>query len=437
MIHQGYMDIKYDSSNSIKEHKFIYKIKSYQYDFRAAICCSDYIYENLDFFLHNPITCLIDNEESTNFSEESINDFISYINQPNSQIINNDNVFILQKLNKKYKIKSLQTETDDYINKHHEELLIQVINDRNNLSLEEERSIAFHLFFYIDNKQLLNLPINFIDRILQFYRKEVHKDDDEENKNEIKIMEFIFDCLDRYGRNASALFKNINFLKIGRIFLTKLLNEYHDTIDFAFIPNTVIQSLCESYIMFSPIEFVPKSGKEFEGIMHYLTDQTGGNIHDNGTIHISSNSIYDNNIKDYDPKHLVDYGNNNTYYHSQNANGCYICFDFKRYSIQLISYSMKSSYFGKNKGYHWKSWVVEVSNDNVDGSWIIVDEHVDDPTMNNPEQIAVFQNKHQRNEFYRFVRIRQTGPSWFENNSHFYIFFPFIEFFGKLRSNSF
>lgn len=85
--------------------------------------------------------CLIDNEESTNFSEESINDFISYINQPNSQIINNDNVFILQKLNKKYKIKSLQTETDDYINKHHEELLIQAINDRNNLSLEEERSI--------------------------------------------------------------------------------------------------------------------------------------------------------------------------------------------------------------------------------------------------------------------------------------------------------
>ena len=433
MMHQNNEDIKKDSNNSIVGHEFIYKTKSYQYDFRAAIHCSDYIYENLDFFLHNPRTSLIDNEDNTDFSIESINDFISYINQPNLHIINNDNVFILQKLNQKYKIKTLQTETDDYINLHHEELLIPIIKDRNNLSLEEERTIANHLFVYIDNKQLLTLPINIVDRIFQFYLNEV-KNDENDDENETKIMEFIFDYLDQYGRNGSVLFKYVNFSKIGRVFLTKLLNGYQNIFDFSFMPNSIIKDLCENYIMYSPIAFVPKEGKEFDGIMHYLHVKTGGNIHDNEIIKIKSNSIYNDDNVHYDPKHLVDYDTNNTYYHNKNEY-CYICFDFKCYSIQLTSYSLKSSNYGKDEGYHWKSWVVEVSNDNTDDNWITVDEHKDDPTMNNPGQIAIFHNNNQRNEFYRFVRIRQTGPSWFKDNKCNYIFFPLIEFFGKLKLN--
>lgn len=78
-----------------------------------------------------------------------------------------------------------------------------------------------------------------------------------------------------------------------------------------------------------------------------------------------------------------------------------------------------------------------MSNDNTDDSWIIVDEHENDETMNIPGHVAIFNNKEQIKEFYRFIRIRQTGASWFENEGYYYIFFPFIEFFGKLRSNSF
>lgn len=49
-------------------------------------------------------------------------------------------------------------------------------------------------------------------------------------------------------------------------------------------------------------EFKPEN----DGIMHYLTQQTGGNIHDNGTIQITSNSI----CGGHQPRNLVDYNNN-------------------------------------------------------------------------------------------------------------------------------
>ena len=43
---------------------------------------------------------------------------------------------------------------------------------------------------------------------------------------------------------------------------------------------------------------------EFNGIIKYLTGKTGGNIHDNGTINVSSNSIYGNKGH---PKNLLDF----------------------------------------------------------------------------------------------------------------------------------
>ena len=50
-------------------------------------------------------------------------------------------------------------------------------------------------------------------------------------------------------------------------------------------------------------------------------------------------------------------------------------------------------------------------------------------------KIEKFPLKKETNEFFRFVRLRQTGYSWYLcPRSHSYILrFPFIEFFGKLK----
>lgn len=44
-----------------------------------------------------------------------------------------------------------------------------------------------------------------------------------------------------------------------------------------------------------------QEGKEFEGIMRSMCNKSGGNINDNKTIEITSNSIYDSDST-YEPK---------------------------------------------------------------------------------------------------------------------------------------
>lgn len=173
------------------------------------------------------------------------------------------------------------------------------------------------------------------------------------------------------------------------------------------------------------LDFDREEGKEFSGIMKFLVDETGGNIHDNGTIKITSNSIN----ADHHPKNLVDYQNNN-FYHSKDDGNAIITFDFKDKLVKLSSYSIQSYDLNSNWG-HLKNWVVEASND--DQNWIIIDRHQDDSSLNGPSIIASFDISDEDMIYYRFIRIRQTGNSWFYTGNHNYIYFPYIEFYGKLK----
>lgn len=71
---------------------------------------------------------------------------------------------------------------------------------------------------------------------------------------------------------------------------------------------------------------------EFIGIMRYLTDKAGGNIHDKGVIEITSNSYQGDGNH---PKNLVDYQSINNMYASKDQKDGHICFDFKDKQIQI------------------------------------------------------------------------------------------------------
>lgn len=163
-------------------------------------------------------------------------------------------------------------------------------------------------------------------------------------------------------------------------------------------------------------------GNEFHGIMRYLTVKTGGNIHDNKTIEITSNFALSS------PKNLVDYDNSfNNYNSGPPKSEPKICFDFKDKSIQLFNYSIQSYYRGSG---HLKNWVIEVSNDGL--NWTTIDQHSNDSTLNGNSITATFNINPQPTTFYRYVQLRTTGVSWYGNN-RYDIFFPFIEFYGKLK----
>lgn len=161
--------------------------------------------------------------------------------------------------------------------------------------------------------------------------------------------------------------------------------------------------------------------------MKYLTAKTGGNIHDNGTIEITSNSVF----CDCYPRNAVDYQCNDNCYHSKDEPNTFICFDLKDCRIQLSSYSIKSCQNPKNSG-HLRNWIVEVSNDSR--QWAQLDKHSNDSSLNGSYNIRNFRVANERDEFFRFIRLRQTGYTWYAYpDSHYYAYFIFIEFFGKLR----
>lgn len=171
--------------------------------------------------------------------------------------------------------------------------------------------------------------------------------------------------------------------------------------------------------------FPHKSGSDFNGIMNYLASQTEGNIHDNGTINITSNSIKD--LDDH-PKNLVDYNKEN-YYNSKDSKLATVCFDFKERYIQPTSYSIKSC--SNISCPHLKNWVIEVSNDG--NKWDEVDRRENDSNLNGEVKIFTFNIQKQTSNYYHFIRIRQIGNSWYTKENHNWIVVRRFEVFGKLK----
>ncbi len=156
---------------------------------------------------------------------------------------------------------------------------------------------------------------------------------------------------------------------------------------------------------------------ELVGILKTLTNRTGGNIHDNGTIEISSNSI---NGPNFEPKNMVDFNSKN-YYASIEKYDSYVRFDFLDQKIQIQSYLIKTPTSQDDK-YYLKNWVVEVSNDTY--RWIQIDSHENNlRSLNGNGRECIF-NVSKTNELYRYVQIRQTKRDLF--------CIAKIDFFGKL-----
>lgn len=184
----------------------------------------------------------------------------------------------------------------------------------------------------------------------------------------------------------------------------------------------------EKKIVLTEKEFDVRPGSNFDGIMRYLTRETKGNIHDNGTVSITSNSVSSGG----DPKNLVNYEDESRYQSIMHGNGnAYIRFDFKDMTIQLTKYTIQSnSCIGKD-WYDLRNWVIEVSDDGL--KWEEIDRHVDDPSLNGHNIVFTFNVQKPNNGFHRFVQLRQTGVTWSRPSDKYHFFFCFLEFYGKIK----
>lgn len=324
-------------------------------------------------------------------------------------------------------------------------------NEQWNECIKQALNYASTNFENISKDDLESLDVEILESIIS--------NDQLKLKDESSLLKFILELYSKDKKKYSILFEYVIFKNVDENTLSEFINQF----DIEGMNIEIWRRICQRLISAKEetdteekkqmklrynnngndkyegkiIHKEHQSGNEFNGLLRYLSENSNGNIHDNGTVNITSNSIYDNNNICH-PKNLVDYQNikSNYYYSKYDISDGYVCFDFKERRIQLSSYSIKTYLDGQN-GRHLKNWVIEVSNDNT--KWNTIDEHQNDSTLNGSRITATFNinknsnnnnnNNDKQSQFYRFIRLRQSGHNW-QNDYH--MLFYCIEFYGKL-----
>ncbi|KAK8895355.1 hypothetical protein M9Y10_023817 [Tritrichomonas musculus] len=226
---------------------FVYQDKLYSVNFDLLKMNSLYFYKNQEKFKEkNNIELMGEHEKYIKLTDESIEAFISSCqNEPCS--IENSSIIPLQYLAHKFEFNALIQFTDKYIEEHSEDLIFEILFFKidemkvksNNYSFfdtsKEEHFISDHLPEYIQKEETLNLPITVLYRIFALFYE------NNQNKDEIKndVTTFIFKCLDKYGKPASALFSFIDFGEQRIEVVNRLLENYSEKFDFNLINKTL------------------------------------------------------------------------------------------------------------------------------------------------------------------------------------------------------
>ena len=172
------------------------------------------------------------------------------------------------------------------------------------------------------------------------------------------------------------------------------------------------------------IEFVYDSSKPLDGIIAHLTRECGGNVHDKGIVNATSNSA----SRSSQPRNLVDFGTDSVY-ESKNEKNTWVCYEFKNRRVIPTSYSVRSYYNGSPGWHHLKSWVIEVSNDGTENSWLEIDRRDNNGDLNAANVTRNFKISNVPRESFKFIRLRQTGVN---HNGCDYLIFHALEIFGTL-----
>jgi hypothetical protein len=160
--------------------------------------------------------------------------------------------------------------------------------------------------------------------------------------------------------------------------------------------------------------------RPFQGIIAYLTERYGGNVHDHNRVRITSNRTRRDS---YLPKNVADLESPEGFW-SDNSIGQFLCYDFVYWKVWVTHYSIRSH--ESEDETHPRNWALEGSNDGSE--WTLLDSRMDDEHLNGGNRVWSF--RADSPTAFRQIRIRSTGPS----HNPEYSFFGFVSFelFGTL-----
>ncbi|KAK8880696.1 hypothetical protein M9Y10_003382 [Tritrichomonas musculus] len=231
---------------------FVYKGKKYPINFCLLKQYSNFFYNQRKHFKNTEDIKI----QTSNFeiTEEAIPMFVACC-QNQSFDITDSTAFSLYHLSIQYEVPGLTKLSDEYIKQNYKNLVLQsisyIIKSRSSevkfdLS-KEENVISSHFFEYIDNDQLISLPVQVLYRILNNNSMNYQSLTPENQK---RVVDFLFVCLDKHGREASVLFSNFDFGAARTDVLSRLMYDYSGVFDFGminshFLLNTTSQLLSE------------------------------------------------------------------------------------------------------------------------------------------------------------------------------------------------
>ena len=103
-----------------------------------------------------------------------------------------------------------------------------------------ELILSKNLTLYLEDEDILKLSISQITRLVSnFFAK---SNPSKPIKMNSDFIQFFFNCLDHYGKEASILFSFVNFENLSIDVVNRLLNDYSDVFDFNMINSTLLKT---------------------------------------------------------------------------------------------------------------------------------------------------------------------------------------------------
>lgn len=171
------------------------------------------------------------------------------------------------------------------------------------------------------------------------------------------------------------------------------------------------------------IKFEYDGTHNFNGVINRLNDESGNNITEKVNVTSSSRFIGK-------PIFVTELNDKLKYFMSDDRPDSWIKYEFLGFKLHPTRYSIRT-WNNAKKGGHLKSWVVEASNTNRDDDWKVLDTRNDVEGLdnNNAEVNFEIQTKLNSNEFFKFIRLKQTDVNVSGKN---FLILSAFELFGNV-----
>lgn len=317
------------------------------------------------------------------------------------------------------------------------DLYFQFLNDDKIIDF-----IASH--FYCEDKSLACLAKPVLHRIISSSQLKVSSED--------SLFEFINDIFSKEGDEEEEELTKIHFyeeLELAELSDEKL-SEFVDEVDPSEMTGTIwmkvkdvikrrndkkvsdIQLMNRYFrqndhkerLKEMTIEYDVKSNDGFKGVIFHLGNGNGINSVKDGKIDIKASSASSGSLNN-----VVDFDNKSASFNTRSEQDSWILYDFKERKLKPSQYSIMSDHWNlSGSGYHRpQTWIIEGSNDEKE--WTTLDSRQNEKSLDSLNVSKTFEIQNKNNEYYRYIRIHQTGPN---TGGSYDLRFSSLEYFGVL-----